>query len=139
MELPASLSLLTELASLSSAFIKQADRKLSAHGISFAEFMVMHYLSKAADLTMSRTELADAVSLSPSGITKKLNPMQKLHLVEKEVNQRDARFSLVKLTATGVEIYNDALVSCIHCANDLTENVTGKQLNTLLEIFAKLK
>jgi DNA-binding MarR family transcriptional regulator len=139
MELPASLSLLTELASLSSAFIKQADRKLSVHGISFAEFMVMHHLSKAADLTMSRTELADAVSLSPSGITKKLNPMQKLHLVEKEVNQRDARFSLVKLTTTGVEIYHDALVSCIHCANDLTENVTGKQLNTLLEIFAKLK
>lgn len=139
MELPASFHLLTEMSSLSSAFIKQADRKLSTHGISFAEFMVMHHLHRAPEYTMSRTELADAVSLSPSGITKKLNPMQKLHLVEKEVNARDARYSLVKLSATGVEIYNDALVTCIHCANSLMENVTGKQLNNVLDIFAKLK
>ncbi|MBQ0759268.1 MarR family transcriptional regulator [Zhongshania sp.] len=139
MTLPASLSLLTELATLSSSFIKHADRKLSAHGISFAEFMVMHHLRNALDQTMSRTELADAVSLSASGITKKLNPMQRLHLVEKEINQRDARFSLVKLTPTGLEIYNDALVTCMHCADDLTANISAKQLSTVLEIFAKLK
>ncbi|CAA0105895.1 Uncharacterised protein [Zhongshania aliphaticivorans] len=139
MTLHSSLNLLTDIVSLSAAFVKRADRKLSAHGISFAEFMVMHHLNMATDHTMSRTELADAVSLSASGITKKLNPMQKLHLVEKEVNQRDARYSLVKLSATGVEIYHDALVTCIHCADELTENVTDKQLSTLLEICAKLK
>ena len=95
-QLPPSLELLFSLSGTVGKLTKKADRALGVHGISLSEFMVLHHLNYAQNHIMTRTELADAVNLTASGITRLLTPMEKIHLVEKEKNSRDARVSLAK-------------------------------------------
>ncbi|WP_120510989.1 MarR family winged helix-turn-helix transcriptional regulator [Photobacterium salinisoli] len=130
--------LMIELAVRYSGMLKSIDRKLSAHGISMSEFLVLHQLYAAAEQSMSRVALAETVGLTASGVTRLLNPMEKNHLVEKEKNSRDARVSLVKLTQTGVEIYQDALVSFNHGTEAMTDRLTSAQLTQLLTLIGKL-
>jgi len=134
-----SIKLLLTLSSTYSHFNKKIDRTLSVHGLSFSEFLVLHHLHESANKMMSRIELADAVSLTPSGITRLLNPMEKNRLVEKEKNNRDARVSLVKLTSPGIEIYQNALSSCENFSELLAKNITKKQLIILIDILEKLR
>jgi len=78
------------------------------------------------------------VGLTASGITRLLNPLEKLHLVEKQKNARDARVSLVKLSTTGKETYSNALTTCNQSAKTFLKDITEKQMETLLELFAKI-
>ncbi len=91
------------------AINRKLDANLGAvHGIGLAEFMVLHHLNASPQLMQRRIDLASLLCRSASGITKMLNPMEKIGLVSKEVNPRDARVSLVKLTARGLKTYQQA-------------------------------
>lgn len=117
---------------------KGVESKLNIHGISFTEFMIMHQLMQAPHHTLRRIELADQISITPSGVTRVLAPMEKIKLVEKQANPRDARVSLVKLTETGERIYTEALVSFEHSAEVLMGNISAGQLDDMLKLSGKL-
>ncbi len=55
-----------------------------------------------------RVELAQAVSLTPSAVTRALKPLEKLGYVETLKSDRDARRSLACLTDGGRELLSDA-------------------------------
>lgn len=132
------LDLVLQSALLWSTMVKKADQQLSVHGISFSEFCILHRLFQAPQQRLSRIELANSVGLSASGITRLLQPMEKIHLVEKEQNARDARVSLVKLSDTGLQIYQEANQSCAFFASQFTSPLTARQLETLAELLARL-
>jgi DNA-binding MarR family transcriptional regulator len=87
---------------------------------------------------MRRIELAERVGISASGITGLIAPMEKMHIVEKEANPRDARQSLVKLSATGQELYKDTSVSFEHCTQALMGNLTAIEIEKLLRLTTKI-
>jgi DNA-binding MarR family transcriptional regulator len=126
--------LLISLALLQAKHLKQIDKQLSLHGISFSEFLVMHYLNNSPNKTTRRIDLAEKVCLSASGVTRLLNPMEKIKLVQKETNPRDARVSLVKLSEVGEQVYNDAVVSFEHCADSILKPLNVEQLANLSEL-----
>lgn len=132
------LDLVLQSALLWSTMVKKADQQLSVHGISFSEFCILHRLFQAPQQRLSRIELANSVGLSASGITRLLQPMEKIQLVEKEQNARDARVSLVKLSDTGLQIYLDANQSCSAFASQFTSPLTVRQQETLAELLARL-
>lgn len=123
---------------LASKLSKRVDGQLSMHGISFTEYLIMYHLDRSALKTMRRIELAEHVGLSASGITRLIAPMEKLHLVEKEANPRDARQSLVKLSKTGQQLFAEASVSFGHYADEVMEDLSDKQLETLVELTGRL-
>jgi len=123
--------LLISLALLQAKHLKQIDTQLSLHGISFSEFLVMHYLNNVPNKTMRRIDLAENVCLSASGVTRLLNPMEKIKLVQKETNPRDARVSLVKLSAVGEQVYNDAVVSFEQSAETILKPLNAEQISNL--------
>ena len=114
------------------------DSQLSVHGISFSEYMILYYLDSAPTKTMRRMDLAESVGMSASGVTRMLAPMEKIKLVEKEVNPRDARVSLVKLSEVGKSIYDDASVTFKHAAKALTHALTSEQLKKMLGFTSQL-
>lgn len=124
---------------LASRLSKRVAGFLTPHGLSFTEYLLMHYLKNAPLEAIPRIELAEQLGMSASGITRLIAPMEKIGIVEKETNARDARQSLVKLTQTGKTLYSEARVSVEHAADYLTEGVTQAQLTKLLEIYSKLK
>ena len=113
------LKFIFELSSLYAKVFKTIDRRLSIHGITFTEFFVMHELCNAPTKSMRRIDIAESVGMSASGITRVLNPMEKLKIVEKEANARDARVSLVKLTNAGIELFENALKTVEEAAEEL--------------------
>ncbi|MGE8426038.1 MAG: MarR family winged helix-turn-helix transcriptional regulator, partial [Sphingobacterium siyangense] len=74
---------------------------LSLHGLSLTDFMILHILSQTSGNRLRRIDLAESTGLTASGITRIISPMEKMGLVVKEHNDRDARVSYVKLTAAG--------------------------------------
>ena len=135
---PTSFEAMLQLSSIFSQINKRVDRSLSVHGMSYSEFLVLHNLAIIPGQITSRIALAEAVNLTASGITRMLNPMEKNHLVEKEKNSRDARVSLVKLTSTGLECYQNSLATCEVFSASLFEKLTEKQLGSLNQTLEKL-
>ena len=130
--------ILLTLTQLHSRIQKRLDGALSIHGVSFTEFQVMRSLAQSPDMTMKRVHLADSVGLTASGVTRLLAPMEKIGLVSKQANARDARVSLVKLTNTGSALLQDLEQTLDRAAETLVGNLPDSQKSQLLEIIGRL-
>lgn len=115
--------------------LRKIGSALSPHGIGLSEYLVLNQLYKTPTQKMRRRDLAEKVGLSPSGITRLINPMEKIGLVEKEENPRDARVSLVTLSTAGKKIFEDAQVSFAHASSGIFENFSTKQKNALHDLL----
>ena len=127
------------LSSIYTKIVKMMDRCLSLHGISFSEYLVMYELSQSTNNAMRRIDLAEKTNMSASGITRLLNPMEKLNIVEKEQNARDARVSLVKLTPVGFELFTNATQSVQESAKTFLSALDTKSMEQFLAIIAKIR
>ncbi len=115
----------------------QLDRSLSAHGLSFTEYLILHHLHD--NQSLSRINLADKIAVTASGVTRILAQMEKRNLLTKEANPRDARQSLVALSPTGREIYQDAQVTVDRVAEDIFSLLDASELTVLAGLLNKLK
>ena len=80
----------------------------SIRGISLAEYRLLRALGDAHESRASRVDLAHAVGLTPSGVTRALRPMEKLGIVSTVKSKRDARLAIAALTPAGREVLDDA-------------------------------
>ena len=118
---------------------KHLDNSLGAvHGIGLTEYMVLLSLSEAPNQSLRRIDIAEALSRTASGITRLLMPMEKIGLVEKQANERDARVSLVKLTSAGESLLKNATVTFEKKAETLLKNLTDKQTSSLLNLLTNI-
>ncbi|WP_321347465.1 MarR family transcriptional regulator [Halopseudomonas oceani] len=128
--------LVSSVIGLNSNIQKRVGRALSVHGIGVTEYLVLNQLYVAPTQTMRRSDLAEEVGLSPSGITRLINPMEKIGLVKKEESPRDARVSLVRLSAAGKQVYEDAQVSFEQASVALFEPLDDKQIDAFIELLS---
>ncbi|HEX5793280.1 MAG TPA: MarR family transcriptional regulator [Rheinheimera sp.] len=131
-------NLVIDLMSLQGVIQKKIGRTLSAHGLGLSDYFVLNQLYLAPAQKMRRSELAELVSLSPSGITRLLNPLEKIGLVEKEANARDARVSLVTLSASGKQVYEEAKTTFSEASNALFTPLNAAQLDKLSGLIKAL-
>lgn len=132
------MNLALELATMSAQLNKRVDSPLSFHGISFTEFLVMHHLSLVNEQCMRRVDLANKIGLSASGITRLISPMEKIGLVQKQKNPRDARVSLVKLTEGGKRILSEAETTFEQSCNAAFKNLNDSEVEQLKDLATKL-
>ena len=71
------------------------------HGLSVNEYLLLMHLDRAALNRLSRVELAKRMHVSASTVTRMAQPLEKIGLLDKAPDARDARLSLVVLTDTG--------------------------------------
>ncbi|MFT4797116.1 MAG: DNA-binding MarR family transcriptional regulator [Candidatus Azotimanducaceae bacterium] len=88
---------------------RRLDRALSAtRGISFSEYRLLSALSSVTGNGIPRIDLANAVGLTASAVTRALKPLEKIGLVTTLKSERDARQSLAVITSAGLELLDDA-------------------------------
>lgn len=88
---------------------RRLDYSLGAiRGISLAEYRLLRAMSQAPNSQASRVDLAHAIGLTPSGVTRALRPLEKLRLVTTVKSERDARLAIASLTVAGHELVSDA-------------------------------
>ena len=126
------INVLMLLWSKTHAINKKMDASLGAiHGIGFAEYMALHQLNAAPQSMIRRIDLANQLHRSASGITKMLNPMEKIGLVSRETNPRDARVSLVRLTQAGRQTHQQATNTLVQLTAEVFAQLDGADTETL--------
>jgi DNA-binding MarR family transcriptional regulator len=121
-----------------------ARRKLSAelhsvHRLTVNDYEALLLLSRSKDNVMRRVDLAEALQLTASGVTRLLDGLEEHGLVEKATCSSDARVTYAKLTKTGREKLRKASSSHIAGVQALfEERYTSKELATLAELLGRL-
>lgn len=77
-------------------------------GISFTEYNLLEQLKGFHHGAATRVDLARAVGLTPSAVTRALKPLEKLGYVVTVKGERDARQSVATLTSAGEELLQDS-------------------------------
>ena len=111
---------------------------LSVHGIGFSEYHVLWHLDRAEGHALRRIDLAERLGLSASGITRLVNPMEKIGLVARQSLPRDARVSLVALTKTGKRIFAESSVAFQARAGELLGGLSASERRAVGKAAATL-
>ncbi|MFF0410967.1 MarR family winged helix-turn-helix transcriptional regulator [Kitasatospora sp. NPDC004745] len=102
------------------AVIRRFDATLSGlHGVSLSDFTLLLHLGAAPGGRMRRVDLAEALGLTASGVTRGLAPLERIGLVSREAAARDARVAYAALTPTGRERLAEMLHTARRTADDL--------------------
>ena len=106
-----SLDTLFELSLLRTVLARELDHPLSLHGISLSDLALLRELRAADGGKLRRSELAQRLGITPSGVARQVAPLERMGLVARESHDRDARLALVVLTDTGTRIVDEALAT----------------------------
>ncbi|MFT4729595.1 MAG: DNA-binding MarR family transcriptional regulator [Granulosicoccus sp.] len=88
---------------------RKLDQALSCtRGISFTEYHLLKQLQSLHGGSATRVDLARAVRLTPSAVTRAVKPLEEMGMVQTEKSDRDARRSMASITAAGREVLRDA-------------------------------
>lgn len=134
-------SLALAFASAWSRIERRLDSSLGAiRGISLAEYRLLRALGDAPGAQASRVDLAEAVGLTPSGVTRALRPMEKLGIVSTLKSKRDARLAIAALTPAGRELLGDAAGVVDDTMNALLKRTpqVAADVDRLIELLREL-
>jgi DNA-binding MarR family transcriptional regulator len=133
-----SLKLFLNLNVVQALVVKRFDTKLSSHGISLNDFLILYHISQAPDEKLRRTDLAEKIGLTASGITRMLSPLEKIGMVRREANSRDARVSYVKLAPAGKRILNDAMATAETTSEQILNSAKTKKAEDFNKFLLEL-
>ena len=134
--LPAVLRLLGAQAQIEQRF---SGKLGSIHGLSLKETLLLMYLSRAPRRRLTRVDLAKMVSVSASTITRMAAPLEKLGLVSREPDPRDARLAYVVLTETGGAVVADAAATFEQLSADVFQDRwTEPEIERLASLLGRL-
>jgi DNA-binding MarR family transcriptional regulator len=122
-----------------SAVFRELDRQLLAeHGFGVDSYGVLVTLVSPPAHTMPIGELGQRRNLSPSGISRSVDRLAKLGLLERNVNPEDGRSLLVGLTPDGIQRLRDAQVTHHRIVRQmLLSHLDDRDLKRLGELWEK--
>jgi DNA-binding MarR family transcriptional regulator len=127
------------LARAHAVLIRRLDSALgSYHGISFGDFQVLDHLSRAPGGRLRRVDLAERLGLTASGVTRTLLPLEKIGLVRREPDPRDARVGFAAVTPAGLELLVNATAVTDLVSRDLLQSATPEQLAAMSVLLGQL-
>ena len=109
------------------------------HGLTLNDFEVLYVLSRAEGGRMKRVELARRLLLSPSGITRLCEGLERAGLVIRTTCPTDLRIAYAELTPEGRERFEAA--SCAHVGSIrelMEEHFSEDELGELGEMLGRL-
>ncbi len=123
------------------AVTRQLDRELVAeHGLTINDYEVLLRLARAPDRMLRRVDLAQQVLLTPSGITRLLDGLQRSGYVEKAACDSDARVVYAKLTYGGLKKLAQATESHVASIGAIfCQQLSDDELETLRDLLTRLE
>ena len=114
-------------------------RLIAEHGLTVNDYDVLVQLADAPERALRRVDLADRVLLTPSGITRLLEGLERSGYVCKRRCETDARVTYAALTDAGLQKLRTA--SATHLADVermFAEHFSEDELDTLGELLGRL-
>ena len=112
---------------------------VASHGLTINDYGTLLLLSRAGEEGMRRIDLANALQLSPSGITRLLDRLEDQGLVGKGECKSDARVSYAILSEAGLEKLRDAAPGHVEDIDRrLAAVLSEEEMKTLSELLGRL-
>src|SRR5262245_3653895 len=123
-----------------SAIVGRLNAELVAdHGLTINDFEVLLHLSWAPEQAMRRVDLASSVLLTPSGITRLLDGLERSGFVTREACATDRRVVYAKLTPAGDEKLRAARTTHLAGVHRLfVERFSPEELASLADLLERL-
>ena len=137
---PATLSAWARLLRTHAAVTRELSAKLVAdHGLTINDYEALLLLSHAEDGAMRRVDLAEELALTPSGVTRLLDGLERAGWVKKGECRSDARVTYAVLTDRGRAKLERASRSHLTEVRRLFEDrFSAKELGTLAALLGRL-
>jgi DNA-binding MarR family transcriptional regulator len=119
-------------------------RRLSAgletkHGLTLSDYEVLLHLAHSPDRMMRRVDLARSVLLTPSGITRLLEGLERSGYVERAKCESDARVTYALLTDVGHAKLKEASVTHLEeLRSHFAERFSPEELDALHQLLSRL-
>lgn len=119
-------------------------RELSAdlvrdHGLTINDYEALLRLARADDRRLKRVELAESLVLTPSGVTRLLDGLERAGYVEKGSCDSDARITYAVLTDPGLDKLREASTSHVAQIRAFFEGrFNDDELATLADLLGRL-
>ncbi|MBO9418672.1 MarR family transcriptional regulator [Labrenzia sp. R4_2] len=111
----------------------------AVHGLSVNEYFFLMHLQRAPLNRLSRVELAKRMYVSASTVTRMAAPMEKLGLVTREADIRDARLAYVVLSKAGTIRLGEAKVTFAkHARAAFGDRWSSAELDSLSKLLNRL-
>jgi DNA-binding MarR family transcriptional regulator len=111
----------------------------SVHGLALKEALLLMHLEHAPGLRLSRIELSKRLHISPSTVTRMTLPLEKLGVVGRQSDPRDARLAYVALTEAGRRLIGEARQTLERLSVEVFRDRWARQeIAALAELLARL-
>jgi DNA-binding MarR family transcriptional regulator len=100
---------------------------VAEHGLTLNDYEVLLHLARADERRLRRVDLAQRVLLTPSGITRLLEGLERAGYVERASCASDARVTYAQLTDAGLEKIREASETHVAGINELFRGRFSKQ------------
>ena len=113
---------------------------LAPHELTLGDYEVLVHLSEAPERRMRMCDLAQALRLSPSGLTRRLDGLVRHGLVERKASPTDRRVMHAHLTDAGAERMLAAAPDHVGSVRrHLLDPLTAAQVDDLAAIFKAVR
>ncbi|AVX03875.1 hypothetical protein MXMO3_01344 [Maritalea myrionectae] len=139
---------MTDIQTINALRLLQAGDELKAnlagefsavHGLSVNEYFMLLHLHKAPRHRLARVELAKRMHVSASTVTRMAAPLEKIGLLGREVDERDARLSYVTLTEAGqTKLAETQTTFAKHAGYVFQDRWSQKELEQLSELLLRM-
>jgi DNA-binding MarR family transcriptional regulator len=110
------------------------------HGLTLNDYEVLLHLAHAPDRMMRRVDLAQSVLLTPSGITRLLEGLEREGYVDRAKCGTDGRVSYARLTDAGHAKLKEASVTHLdEIRTHFADRFSPEELDALKELLARLE
>ena len=104
------------------------------HGLGLSDYAAIHHLAESPGYRLRRVDLAQRLALTPSGVTRLLNPLERRGIVTREEDGHDARATYAVLTKGGRALFKDANVTMGAFADRLLRSLSDRDRAALAKL-----
>ena len=127
------------LARANAMLVRRFDSGLgNHHGISFSDFQLLNHLARAPGGRLRRVDLAERLGLTASGVTRALLPLEKIGLVTRQPDPRDARVGYAAVTPVGLELLVNATAVVDLVSREAIRNLPPEQTAAMSALLGQL-
>ena len=119
--------------------VQAIEQTLGQFNLQMGEFDVLAAIRRAGPpFTIAPSRLTRSLMLSPSGITSRLDRLEKLGLIERKASPDDRRSLLVVLTPAGRRLVDEAVTAHVENETRLIASLSAAERKTLDQLLRKL-
>ena len=120
--------------------IRAIESDLTPHGIDLGDYQVFVYLSGSVEGSMKMCDLADALQLTPSGLTRRIDGLVSRGWVERRPSEEDRRVNLAALTSRGKKLIEEVAPGHVESVRrHMIDQLTVSELKAFASGFSRIR